>query len=1833
MRVALVLVITGMVLASLQGIAQVSCNLNLTATPVGASCSSACDGSVILTPSGGTAPYSLNAFDHNFPGSSVNLSLFEVRNGNFTVSGNQLIASANTGLASNFDNTITTLQTFPDNGKIVVEGSFYIDYNTYGTFGLAEDATITSETQLPYSFFFSYGTLYASVEGNLIEITNYSSSTWYDLKVEKLGATVNFYMRNTGMANYQLVASEAATFTNPAYKLAAAYYNFYNYYGGFKTTNWRVGGNPPTTGLCPGNYSYTIFDANGCFAVASVTLGINTGPGALQLGGSAQAASCVAASDGTVNLVPTGGTAPYSYGFSHTFQGTEINETFFELRNGNFSQGSDLRQGNNYSNNNSWDNSISTRRSFSDGGYLLFEASFKFDANADVIFGFTNTGVINEFNDLKIGFRLTNGSQLYAYTDAGVLQLLGSVNSDTWYDFKIEKTGNSVKYYMRLYNTGEYILQHTAPYYTNNVEYKAATLNFANYYSSAGGYNTKGWNLQSVPKTANLAPGVYTYTISDANGCTATAVLTVTSGNANSIMLTAAVAAPACNGNPSGSVTLTPSGGTLPYSYSFNHAFSSTMVEAGLFEVRNGNFSQVGGDLRGNVITNSTFWDNSVATYYTFNDAGHLTFEGSFSFDATAQVNFGFVNNVATINDPSQVQMGFAVNGSQLYARMSGSTMLIETVAANTWYDFKIEKRGHLVKLYRRLTGSGNPYTQLYAIPSTGSGTSFRAAVLMYGSTGGNGGFNSKNWMIEDNPATTGLVSGLHTFKVYDAKGCYAAASVNLPSVGGFSVTALPVPTTTWNDCNGAVSFTTNNGALTYKAKDFSDTFGGISLNTGLFTTRNGAFSVNGTLVQANLQNNSGWDNSISSINSFNEDGYLAVEMDLKFSSASQIYFGLADATQPLNETADLRYAFRYESGSLYAYSADGGSVLIGNIPAGLWTGFKIEKTGSVVNYYLRPQLDNEFQLVYTINTSTAVSAYKPGILNYFDTQANRGYSSDNWIVYTQAELSGLCTGNYIYTVTGSTGCSRDVPFTISTNLALVQTMTAPPDVQVSTDPGQAYAATVNLGTPAFSATPVNITVTNNAPAQFPVGQTIVTWTATDGTTTVTGTQKVTVTDTEAPSIFAPANLNLPLFVGQTTITGVALGSPVVTDNVPGVTYTNNAPAQYGLGITVIIWTATDAAGNTSTATQQVEVVYTPLPSITAPADVTVPTDAGQAYATGVVLGTATLGSNVPGVTVSNNAPTQFPVGVTNVNWTVSDNYGNSASAIQKVTVIDTENPAITTPANVTVFANVGQAYATGVNLGAASATDNVGATITNNAPTQFIIGTTTVTWTATDAAGNSATATQIVTVIDNQAPQISAPATVTVNTNAGQAYATGVSLGSPSVTDNAPGSTYTNNAPLQFPWGTTSITWTATDASGNTATATQLVIVVDTEVPVITAPANVSVSIAPPATSASGVVLGTPVYGDNVPGATVSNNAPSVFPLGTTVVTWTATDASGNFATATQLVTVAIIEEPPVANCKPATVTLVNGSATVNVSQVNNGSTAAAGIASITLSKTQFGCADIGANTVILTVTDLNGRSSSCTTTVTVIGSIPTTSVLSTPNSNVYTGGISTNLYIGYGAQSTTLKANVPALNGPYTYSWTGTGIGNPTTQSVVFAPADAGSYTFTVMATNAYGCKAGGAITICVKDIRVTDKKGNKDNKKVYICHIPPGNPANAHTLEVSTNAVAAHLKHGDKLGTCNQVCGAAARPAITSVEAELFEVQLAPNPSTDYFVLRLKSSDQQTPVSVRVVDALGRTISNEKIGAATIYKFGETLANGSYFVEVTQGSERKLVRLVKQ
>jgi hypothetical protein len=137
--------------------------------------------------------------------------------------------------------------------------------------------------------------------------------------------------------------------------------------------------------------------------------------------------------------------------------------------------------------------------------------------------------------------------------------------------------------------------------------------------------------------------------------------------------------------------------------------------------------------------------------------------------------------------------------------------------------------------------------------------------------------------------------------------------------------------------------------------------------------------------------------------------------------------------------------------------------------------------------------------------------------------------------------------------------------------------------------------------------------------------------------------------------------------------------------------------------------------------------------------------------------------------------------------------------------------------------------------IGFATAVDAFGVTVTNDAPALFPLGTTTVTWAATDPKGNTATATQLITITPDVTKPVFTLVPGPVSKEATGSAGTAVELEDAEATD-AFAVTITNDAPALFPIGTTTVTWTATDATGNTETATQLVMIVDTTAPLVTA-------------------------------------------------------------------------------------------------------------------------------------------------------------------------------------------------------------------------------------------------------------------------------------------------------------------------------------------------------------------------------------------------------------
>ena len=442
------------------------------------------------------------------------------------------------------------------------------------------------------------------------------------------------------------------------------------------------------------------------------------------------------------------------------------------------------------------------------------------------------------------------------------------------------------------------------------------------------------------------------------------------------------------------------------------------------------------------------------------------------------------------------------------------------------------------------------------------------------------------------------------------------------------------------------------------------------------------------------------------------------------------------------------------------------------------------------------------------------------------------------------------------------------------------------------------------------------VSITSNAPAAFPLGVTTITWTAKDAIgNTGTATSTVTVQDVTSPVVTPPADTTFQAVAALTPLTTADYGTATATDAVGVVSLTNDAPASFPVGTTTVTWTATDAAGNAGTATSTVTVQDTIAPAVTPPANSIFEATAPLTLLTAADYGDATATDAVGVVSLTNDAPLLFPVGITTITWTATDAAGNAGTAVSTVTVQDTIAPVVTAPASTTFEATAPLTPLTAANYGDATATDAVGViSLTNDAPASFAVGTTTVTWTATDAAGNAGTATSTVTVRDTTAPVVTAPANATFEATALLTPLTAADYGNASALDAVGVASLTSDAPASFPLGTTTITWAATDAAGNVGTATSTITVRDTTAPVVTAPANSTFEAIAPLTPLTTADYGNATASDAVGVDSLGNDAPASFPLGVTSILWTAVDAAGNTGTATSTVTVRDRTPPTIA-------------------------------------------------------------------------------------------------------------------------------------------------------------------------------------------------------------------------------------------------------------------------------------------------------------------------------
>ncbi|MBN2240679.1 MAG: HYR domain-containing protein [Dehalococcoidales bacterium] len=469
---------------------------------------------------------------------------------------------------------------------------------------------------------------------------------------------------------------------------------------------------------------------------------------------------------------------------------------------------------------------------------------------------------------------------------------------------------------------------------------------------------------------------------------------------------------------------------------------------------------------------------------------------------------------------------------------------------------------------------------------------------------------------------------------------------------------------------------------------------------------------------------------------------------------------------------------------------------------------------------------------------------------------------------------------------------------------------TTPPGLEIPEDvtveQATADGTVVPLAALAYDICDADVTVINDAPSIFPLGTTTVTFSATDDSgNNAHAVTRVTVVDTTPPVLYIPKNQTVEqenaagtIVVLEPRAVDICDASVDIVDDAP--------PGGFPLGKTVVNYTATDDSGNSATGQTVITVVDTTPPDLTIPGNVVVE----QETADGTVVPLEATATDIcdADVIITSNAKPIYPLGKTEVVFTAEDDSGNKVIKAMTVEVVDTTPPDLTVPADVAVE----QATADGTVVPLeARATDicDADVEIASDELPVYPLGTTVVTFTATDDSGNSISDSMVVTVIDTTKPVLTVPVNVTVEqeTRAGTVVPLTATATDICDADVA----ITSNEKSIYPLGSTTVTFTATDDSGNSISDSMVVTVIDTTQPVLTVPDDITVEQATAAgTAVSLVATATDICDTDV---TIVNDAPAVFPLGTTVATFVATDDSGNSISDSMAVTVVDTTAPAV--------------------------------------------------------------------------------------------------------------------------------------------------------------------------------------------------------------------------------------------------------------------------------------------------------------------------------
>ncbi|MFH1321902.1 MAG: PKD domain-containing protein [Bacteroidota bacterium] len=497
------------------------------------SCPGACDGDATATPSGGTGAYTYLWDDPLFQTTATagslctgtfNVTVTDANGCNTTVS---VTIGAGTGVIAGFTASADQCLTgnsfdFTNTGTPQSMGSPAFSWN----FG---DGVGTSTAENPSYTYAVCGTFTVTqtVDDGSCTATTTQTVTVFCEPTATITASTN--LPCFGVCDGD--ATVTATGGTPAYTYS------------WNTTPLQT--NAIATGLCAGSYTITLTDANGCTDAANITI---TKPPELTAVASGTNVTCNGACDGTASVVAAGGTGAFTYSWNST--PVQTNATATGLCAGTYTV--TVTDANSCDTTDSYPVTQPALLSASTSGN---DASCNGTCNGDATV--TASGGTTAYTyqwDGGAGFQTTaNATGLCAGTFN--VTVTDGNNCDTTVSYTINEPSALVL------TTGSVDATCGNPDGQASVSVAGGTAPYTYLWNDPGSSTTD--------TITGLAAGGYNVTVTDANNCTKTASVSVNDAGAPTATISDSTNV-SCNGGSDGDATVNASGGTSPYTYSWN---------------------------------------------------------------------------------------------------------------------------------------------------------------------------------------------------------------------------------------------------------------------------------------------------------------------------------------------------------------------------------------------------------------------------------------------------------------------------------------------------------------------------------------------------------------------------------------------------------------------------------------------------------------------------------------------------------------------------------------------------------------------------------------------------------------------------------------------------------------------------------------------------------------------------------------------------------------------------------------------------------------------------------------------------------------------------------------------------------------------------------------------------------------------------------------------------------------------------------------------------------------------------------------------------------------